>query len=156
MVTSFYQFRVPSLPKRNQHSTSKPPPLHHNTIISSKHDRTTCEFKGGQHKSLTPNPSANDDARGQQDDKEAEIANKKEGFSGDSKRDALPYLHPTKKRSLVELERSLGRNVVPSATSSHHDYIQMPKRGRATSQTSAAIHLPNPTTSPNLDPLLPI
>ncbi|KAL2042635.1 hypothetical protein N7G274_004394 [Stereocaulon virgatum] len=59
-----------------------------------------CEFEDGQHKSVTPDPSSDDDARGQQDDKEAEIDNEEEGYSGDSKRDTLPYLHPTKKRSL--------------------------------------------------------
>ena len=62
-----------------------------------------CAFEGGNHKSLTPDPSADDDARGQQDDKEAEMADKEEGFGGDSERDILPYLHPTKKRSLCRV-----------------------------------------------------
>ena len=100
MLTSFYRFRVPSPSKRNQHSASKPAPLHRNTIVSSKHDRPTCGFEGGQHTSLTPDPSSDDDARGQPDDKEAEIDNEEEGYSGDGKLDTLPYLHPTKKRSL--------------------------------------------------------
>lgn len=39
-------------------------------------------------------------ARDQQDDKEAEIDDEEKGYSGDGKLDALPYLHPTKKRSL--------------------------------------------------------
>ena len=59
-----------------------------------------CEFEGGKHKSLTPDPSADDNTRCQQDDKKAEMADKEEGFSVDSKRDTLPHLHPTKKRSL--------------------------------------------------------
>ena len=100
ILTSFYRFRVPSLPKRNKHSTSKPAPLHRNPIVSSKHDRPIYEFEGGQHKSLTPDPSSDYDARGQQDDKEAEIDNEEEGYSGNGKRDTLPDLHPTKKRSL--------------------------------------------------------
>lgn len=51
------------------------------------------EFEGGKHKSLTPDPSADDD-------KEAEMANEEEGFDGDSERDTLPCRRPTKKRSL--------------------------------------------------------
>ena len=31
------------------------------------------------------------------------MANEEEGFSGDSKRDTLPYLHPTEKRSLCRV-----------------------------------------------------
>ena len=73
----------------NKSSASKPAPLHCNPLI-----------EGGQHKSLIPAPLSNDDARGQQDDKEAEIVDEEEGYSGDSKGDTLSYLHPTKKRSL--------------------------------------------------------
>lgn len=62
-----------------------------------------CELEGGNHTSLTPDPSADDDTRGQQVDKEAEIADEEERFSGDSKRDILPYLHPTEKRSLCRV-----------------------------------------------------
>lgn len=62
-----------------------------------------CEFKGGKHKSLTPDPSADDDTRGQQDDKEAQMADEEGGFDGDSKRDTLPCLRPTKKRSLCSV-----------------------------------------------------
>ena len=119
-----------------------------------------CEFEGRQHKSLTPAPSFDDNARGQQDDKKAEIDDEEEGYSGDRKLDTLPYLHPAKKRSLCGVEekprkkRRTNQDVVPSATSPHHDYIQMPKRGRATSRTLAAIYLPNPVMSLNLDPLL--
>ncbi len=127
MLTSFYRFRVPSLPKKNQHSTSKPPQLHHNTIVSSKHDRPMCEFEGGKHKCLTPDPSADDDTRGQQDDKEAEMADEEEGFSGDSERDTLPYLHPTKKRSLCRVgekpskKRRIKRHPFSSRLSSDAD-----------------------------------
>lgn len=103
MLTSFYQFRVPSLPKKNKHSASKPPLLHRNTIVSSKHDKPMCAFEDRNHKSLTPDPSANDNTRGQQDNKEAEIADEEEGFGGDSERDTLPYLYPTKKRSLCRV-----------------------------------------------------
>ena len=71
---------------------------------TSKHDRPMCEFEGGQHKSLTPDPSSDDDARGQQDDKEAEIADEEEGFGGNSEWDTLLYLDPTKKRSLCRVK----------------------------------------------------
>lgn len=76
-----------------------------------------CEFEGGQHKRLTPDPSSDNNARGQQDDKEAKIANKEEGYSGDGKRDILPYLHPTKKRSLCVVEKKPRKK---SHTKHHH------------------------------------
>ena len=63
-----------------------------------------CEFEGRQHKSLTPAPSFNDNARGQQNDKKEEIDDEEEGYSGDGKLDTLPYLYPTKKRSLCGVE----------------------------------------------------
>ena len=82
------------LPKKNIYSTLEPPLLHYNTVVSSKRDRPICEFQGGNHKSLTPDPSADDDTRGQQDDKEVETADEAEEFGGDSERDTLPRLHP--------------------------------------------------------------
>lgn len=98
MLTSFYWFRVLSFPKKNKHSISKPPLLHRNFIIvSSKHDRLLCEFKGRKYKSLMPDPWANDD-------KKAEIANEEKGFDGHNKWDTLSCQHPTK-RSLCRVKK---------------------------------------------------
>lgn len=97
MLTSFYWFRAPSLPKKNKHSTSKPTLPHRNSfIVNSKHDRPMCEFKDGKHKSLTPDLSANDD-------KEAEMADEEEEFDGNSKRDTLSCQRPIK-RSLCRVK----------------------------------------------------
>lgn len=86
-----------------------------------------CEFEGGKHKSLTPDPSAYDDTRGQQDDKKTEMADEKEGFDGDSERDTLTCLRPTKKRLLCRVgekpnkKRCIKRHPFSSRLSSDAD-----------------------------------
>ena len=100
MLTNFYRFRIPSLPKKNKHSTSEPPLPHRNTIVSSKYDIPMCEPKGGNHKSLTPDQSADDDRKDQQDDKEAQMADEEEELGGDREQNTPPVSYSTTKQPL--------------------------------------------------------
>lgn len=98
MLTSFYWFRVPNLLKKNKYSISKPPlPYRNSIIVSLRHDRPLCEFEGRKHKSLTLDLSTNYD-------KEAEMADKEEGFNDDSKQDILSCQRLTK-RSLYRVKK---------------------------------------------------
>lgn len=56
-----------------------------------------CKSEGGNHKSLTPHPSADDDKKDQQDDKEAEMADEEEEFGGDRERNTPPLPYSTTK-----------------------------------------------------------
>ena len=58
-----------------------------------------CEPEGGNHKSLTPDRSADDNKNDQQDDKEAEMADEEE-FGGDGEQNTPPVPYSTKKRPL--------------------------------------------------------
>ena len=100
MLTNFYQFRIPSLPKKNKYYTLEPSLPYYNTIISLKYNKPICEPKGGNYKSLTPNQSADDNKKDQQDNKEVEIADKEEEFGGDREQNTPPVLYSTKKRPL--------------------------------------------------------
>ena len=59
-----------------------------------------CEPEGGNHKSLTPDQSADDNKKDQQDDKEAEMADEEEEFGGDGEQNTPPIPYSTKKRPL--------------------------------------------------------
>ncbi|MCJ1230279.1 hypothetical protein MMC12_006951 [Toensbergia leucococca] len=95
------------------------PPLHYNAI-ASKYDEPVCESEGGNHKSLTPNLSADDDKRDQQDN-EVEMANEEERFSGDRDRDTPPLPYSTKVRPLstagekAHMKRPIKRRHLSSA-----------------------------------------
>ena len=58
-----------------------------------------CKSEGGNHKSLTPDPSADDDEKYQQAD-EAEMADEEEEFGGDRERNTPPLPYSTIKRPL--------------------------------------------------------
>ena len=79
------------------------------------------EPESGNHKSLTPDQSANDNKNDQQDDKEAEIADKEEEFSGDREQNTLPVPYSTKKRPLstvgekAHMKRPIKRRHLSSA-----------------------------------------
>lgn len=59
-----------------------------------------CKSEGGNHKSLTPDPSADDDKKDQRDDKEAEMADEEEELGGDRERNTPSLPYSTKKRPL--------------------------------------------------------
>ena len=79
-----------------------------------------CESEGGNHKSLTPDLSADDDKRDQQDN-EAEMADEEERFSGDIDWDTPPVPYSTKKRPLstagekARMKRPIKRRHLSSA-----------------------------------------
>ena len=79
-----------------------------------------CESEGGNHKSLTPNLSADNDKRDQQDN-EAGMADEEERFSGDRDRNTPPLPYPTKKRPLstagekAHMKRPIKRRHLSSA-----------------------------------------
>ena len=64
-----------------------------------------CEAEGGNHNSLTPNLSADNDKRDQQDN-EAEMADE-ERFSGDRDRDTPPLPYSIKSGLCLLRERRL-------------------------------------------------
>ena len=113
-----------------------------------------CAFEGGKHKSLTPDPSADDDTRGQQDDKE-EMADEEEGFDGDSERDILPCLRPTKKRLLCRVgekpdeKRRIKRHLFSSRLSSDAEMETGDESDISSNTPSKPRHIskPRPTSS---------
>jgi len=107
MLTNFYRFRIPSLPKKNKHSTSKKPPPHRNTIVSSKYDKPVREFKGGNRQGLMPDPSTDGDKKDPCNGQEAEVDDKeedKEEPNGNGDKKTTPLLQSIKKRSLSAVE----------------------------------------------------
>lgn len=144
------------------HSISNTPPPCRNGLLLSPPDKQICEFNDGGRKDPEPGFSASEDKEDQWDDKEAEAeADNKEEEEEEqhpttiATRTGRLYCVPRRSDPCLPLGRSLARNVISHVAAFRHHLVQTREPRRGMSRIAAPIHLPNPTRSQSLDPLLP-